>query len=348
MTQDIIIRAQGRAGRITLNRPRALNALSYDMCLAIDAALRQWCDDPDVALVIIDAAGDRAFCAGGDIQEMYDTGTQGDYAYGRRFWADEYRMNARIARFPKPYVALMQGFTMGGGVGVGCHGSHRIVGDSSQIAMPECGIGLVPDVGGSLLLARAPGNLGAYLALTAARMNADDAIHTGFADVYVPESMWSDLVAELEKTGDPDVITKYAAPPPAGTLRDAQAEIDRLFAAPTLAEIWDAVSTADSALAQKAAKAISRNSPLSMAVTLQMLHNLRDRNADIVEALTQEYRFTARSMEHGDFLEGIRAAIIDKDRNPQWRHDAPDAVDPNDAAALLAPLGDMELDLQGE
>jgi len=348
MTQDIIIRKQGHVGRITLNRPKALNALSYDMCLAIDAALRQWRDDPDVALVIIDAAGDRAFCAGGDIQEMYDTGTRGDYSYGQRFWSNEYRMNARIARFPKPYVALMQGFTMGGGVGVGCHGSHRIVGDSSQIAMPECGIGLVPDVGGSLLLARAPGHLGEYLALTAARMNADDAIHTGFADSYVPESMWPDLVAELEKTGNPDVITKYAAPPPAGTLRDAQAEIDRLFAAPTLAEIWASVSPADSDLAHKAAKAIARNSPLSMAVTLQMLHNLRATDAEIEDALAQEFRFTARSMEHGDFLEGIRAAIIDKDRNPQWRYSAPDAVAPDEAAALLAPLGDMELDLQGE
>ncbi len=348
MTQDIIIRTQGRAGRITLNRPRALNALSYDMCLAIDAALRQWRDDPDVALVIIDAAGERAFCAGGDIQEMYDTGTRGDYSYGQRFWADEYRMNARIARFPKPYVALMQGFTMGGGVGVGCHGSHRIVGDSSQIAMPECGIGLVPDVGGSLLLARAPGRLGEYLALTATRMNAGDAIYTGFADSYVPESKWSELVVALEETGNPDVITKYAAPPPAGTLRDAQAEIDRLFAAPSLAEIWAAVSAADSDLAHKAARAIARNSPLSMAVTLQMLHNLRERDAEIEDALAQEFRFTARSMEHGDFLEGIRAAIIDKDRNPQWRHSAPDAVNPDEAAALLAPLGDMELDLQGE
>jgi len=348
MTDDIIIRKQGRAGRITLNRPRALNALSYGMCLAIDATLQEWREDPDVALVIIDAAGERAFCAGGDIQEMYDTGTRGDYSYGRRFWADEYHMNARIARFPKPYVALMQGFTMGGGVGVACHGSHRIVCDSSQIAMPECGIGLVPDVGGSLLLARAPGRLGEYLALTAARMNADDAIYAGFADTYVPESMWTDLVAQLEETGDPGVITKFAATPPAGTLRDAQPEIDRLFAAPTLAEIWATVSASGSALAGNAAKAIARNSPLSMAVTLQMLHNLRATDAEIEQALSQEYRFTARSMEHGDFLEGIRAAIIDKDRNPKWRHRAPDAVAPDEAAALLAPLGDMELDLQGE
>ena len=156
MTDDILIRRQGRAGRITLNRPKALNALTYGMCLEIDRALRAWADDPEVACVVIDAVGERAFCAGGDIQVMYETGTAGDYAYGRRFWADEYRMNAQIAEYPKPYIALMQGFTMGGGVGVACHGSHRIVGRSSRIAMPECAIGLVPDVGGSALLARAP------------------------------------------------------------------------------------------------------------------------------------------------------------------------------------------------
>jgi enoyl-CoA hydratase len=136
---------------------------------------------------VIDAAGDKAFCAGGDIAEMYATGTAGDFDYGRRFWADEYRMNAKLFNFPKPVVTFLQGFTMGGGVGVGCHGSHRIVGDSSQIAMPECGIGLVPDVGGSLILARAPGRLGEYLGTTAARMGPGDAIHAGFADYYIPE-----------------------------------------------------------------------------------------------------------------------------------------------------------------
>ncbi len=199
---DIDIRIEGCAGRITLNRPKALNALTYDMAMAIHAALRDWAGDDAVRLIVIDAAGDKAFCAGGDIADLYRTGTEGDFAYGRKFWADEYRMNAALFEFPKPVVSLMQGFTMGGGVGVGCHGSHRIVGDSSQIAMPECGIGLVPDVGGSMILARAPGRLGEYLGTTAARLGAADAILAGFADTYIPEGDWPALIAELCRTGD--------------------------------------------------------------------------------------------------------------------------------------------------
>jgi enoyl-CoA hydratase len=186
MTDDIEIRTEGRAGRITLNRPQALNALTWDMCTRIEAALDAWASDDAVAMLVIDAAGDKAFCAGGDIAEMYATGTAGDYEYGRRFWADEYRMNAKLFNFPKPVATFLQGFTMGGGVGVGCHASHRIVCDTSRIAMPECGIGLVPDVGGSLILARAPGRLGEYLGVTAARMGPGDAIHAGFADYFVP------------------------------------------------------------------------------------------------------------------------------------------------------------------
>lgn len=183
---DIDIRVEGKIGRITLNRPKALNAMTYEMGLAIEAALDDWANAPDVALILIDAVGDKAFCAGGDIQEMYDTASNGDFEYGRNFWADEYRMNAKLANFPKPYIALMQGFTMGGGVGISCHGSHRVVCENSQIAMPECNIGLVPDVGGTLLLARAPGRLGEYLGTTAARMGAGDAIYAGFADYYIP------------------------------------------------------------------------------------------------------------------------------------------------------------------
>ena len=154
---DVIIRTQGRAGRITLNRPAALNALTYEMCLQIEAALDSFEANGNIDLIVLDGAGARAFCAGGDIAQMYRTGTAGDFDYGRRFWADEYRLNAKLATCPKPVVSFLHGFTMGGGVGVGCHGSHRIVGESSRIAMPECGIGLVPDVGGSLLLARAAG-----------------------------------------------------------------------------------------------------------------------------------------------------------------------------------------------
>ncbi|MBT4871875.1 MAG: enoyl-CoA hydratase/isomerase family protein, partial [Marinovum sp.] len=164
---DIHIRMTGRAGRITLQRPDALNAMTYEMCTAMEAALIDWQTNDAVDLVIIDALGTRAFCAGGDIADLYQSGLDKNYAFGQKFWADEYRLNSLIAGYPKPFIALMQGFTMGGGVGISCHGSHRIVGETSQIAMPECGIGLVPDVGGSYILSRAPGYLGEYLGLTA-------------------------------------------------------------------------------------------------------------------------------------------------------------------------------------
>ena len=196
---DIRIRKEGRAGRITLDRPQALNALTHAMALGIDAALDAWRDDPEVAVSLIDATGARAFCAGGDLQEIYAAGRRGDFDYPRRFWAEEYRMNATIARYPKPYVALMQGYVMGGGVGVASHGSHRVVGDTSRIAMPECGIGLIPDVGGTLLLAQAPGRLGEYLGLSGHRMGPGEAIAAGFADHYVPEADWPALAERLQQ-----------------------------------------------------------------------------------------------------------------------------------------------------
>ena len=344
LVDDINIRKTGKAGRITLTRPEALNAMTYEMCLAIEAALEAWRDDPDVALVVIDAMGERAFCAGGDIQELYDTGRAGNLNYGRRFWADEYRLNAKIAEYPKPYIALMQGFTMGGGVGISCHGSHRIVGESSQISMPECGIGLVPDVGGSWLLARAPGRLGEYLGLTAARMGPGDAIYAGFADIFVPQADWAALISDLEMTGSAAIIADYATPAPASDLARQQKEIDRAFAAWTLPALVDDLAKDESTMAEAALKAIGRNSPLSMAATLEILRRLR-LEGDIRTALHLEYRFTYRAMAQGDFLEGIRAQIIDKDRCPKWRHKLRE-VPPRDVAEILTPLGDKGLNLK--
>jgi enoyl-CoA hydratase len=339
---DILIRKTGRAGHITLTRAAALNALTYDMGMAIDAALAGWADDDTVALVIIDAEGDKAFCAGGDIREMYDTGTTGDYSYGRTFWRDEYRMNARLAEYPKPVVTFLQGFVMGGGVGVGCHASHRIVCDSTQIAMPEVSIGLVPDVGGSLLLAQAPGRLGDYLALTAARMGASDAIHAGFADHYVPAAGWEALKATLIATGKPDAIRSAARKPEPGRLSGESALIDALFATRDLASITAALEEdVSDEFAAAALKSIQRNAPLSMACALEMLTRLHGQHS-LREALALEYRFTHRAMEHGDFLEGIRAQIIDRDRKPKWRHglkSVPDQI----VTDMLAPLGEAEL-----
>lgn len=341
---DIHIRKIGRAGRITFTRPKALNALSYKMALTIEEALDHWANDPEVQIIIIDAEGEKAFCAGGDIAELYDTGTKGDYAYGQRFWADEYRMNAKTSAYPKPIVSFMQGFTMGGGVGVGCHAAHRIVGDSSQIAMPEVGIGLVPDVGGSYILAKAPGNLGEYLGLTASRMGAADAILAGFADSYIPEHHWPALITQLETTADTGLIATSASTPPTGTLAANLDQINAIFDTSRVAEILAALRDDTSDFASKTLKTISRNSPLAMGCALNLIRHNRTVN-DIRDALEYEYRYTYRAVEHSDFLEGIRAAIIDKDRNPQWRHRLDDPLSEH-VAKMMQPLGDATLTFQ--
>jgi enoyl-CoA hydratase len=339
---DVLIRTEGRAGRITLNRPKALNALNGEMVRGIDAALAAWAEDDSVALLVIDGAGERAFCSGGDISEMYRTGRAGDYAWGRAFWAEEYRMNRRLFRFPKPVASFLHGFVMGGGVGVGCHGSHRVVGESVKVAMPESGIGLVPDVGGSLLLSRAPGRVGEYLGTTGTRMGPADAIHAEFADYFLPEAAWPDLIAALERTGEWHRIDEAAEAPPPSDLAAQQPEIDDLFGGETLRDIVNALTHSRSRFAVDALGILDRNSPLSMACTVELIHRVRA--GDTIErALTLEHRYTYRSMEHGDFLEGVRAAIIDKDRQPGWRHDGPSAVPPAEVARMLAPLDADEL-----
>lgn len=344
---DILIRSSGHAGRITLNRPQALNALTYEMAMQIDAALQAWDTDPQIARVIIDATGDKAFCAGGDIAQLYSTGRAGDFSYGRRFWRDEYRMNARLAGFAKPVISFMQGFTMGGGVGVGCHGRHRIVGHSSQIAMPEVGIGLVPDVGGSALLARAPGQLGAYLGTTASRMGAGDAILAGFADYFVPETAWPALIEALCTSPDLAPLEAAKAPPPPAPLKAIEAQINTAFASPNLPDILAHLSDQDSEFAQNTLKSLGRNSPLAMACALEMVRRLQSQDSDMRTALELEYRYTFRAMEHSDFLEGIRAAIIDKDRNPKWRHALHQDMQA-DIQAMLAPLGADTLTFEQE
>jgi enoyl-CoA hydratase len=344
---DLILRTEGCAGRITLNRPAALNAVTWEMCLAIERAIDAWAEDPAVAIVVIDAAGGRAFSAGGDLTGMYRTGRAGDYAYGRRFWRDEYRMNAKLHEYRKPVVSFLHGFVMGGGVGVGCHASHRIVGESAQVAMPECGIGLVPDVGGSLLLANAPGRCGEYLSLTAARMGPADAIHAGFADRFVPEARWGELKAELCASGNWKLIADAAEPPPEGVLAAAQGDIDRCFAGETSGDIVRALRHDGTEFAAEALARLMRNAPLSMACAVEIIHRLRG-TSSIRRALELEYRFTHRAMEHGDFLEGIRAAIIDKDRRPRWRHADPEEVPAVEVSRMLMPLGEEALRLGEE
>ena len=334
---DIAIRIEGRAGRMTLQRPEALNALTYQMCLDIEAALDDW-READIDLLIIDGVGDRAFCAGGDIADMYKSGQHGDLDYGRTFWRDEYRMNAKMFEFPKPVVTFLQGFTMGGGVGVGCHGSHRIVCENSQIAMPEATIGLLPDVGGTLLLARAPGRLGEFLGVTGHRMGAGDAIYAEFADYFLPFDEWDALKAELIETGEVACVDARAKPAPESPLKAAQAGIDAVFGGETLGDIMRAMPEAPEGHLAQANKAIGRNAPLAMAVAVEAIHRVRGRQ-DIRFALDQEFRYTYRAVEQGDFIEGIRAAIIDRDRNPKWVHDSWEDVTGADILKMTLPLG---------
>ena len=316
MSEDIFIRKSGYVGHITLNRPDVLNSLTYSMILSIEKALIEWETDGGIALVIIDAKGDRAFCAGGDIQILYENGFNKNFAYGQKFWADEYRLNEKIANYKKPFVAFMQGFTMGGGVGVSCHGSHRVVGETSKIAMPECSIGLVPDVGGSFLLAKLPGNIGTFLGVTGKRMKASDAIYCGFADYFIPETKWEDLKEKLFDTGNIDWIKKFQGSTEASEIENSFSQISEAMVDVSTKNIE---SRLQHPFFEKDLSALRFNSPISVAYTISMLRMEKVRN-NISDALDAEYSFTARSQEFGDFQEGIRAAVIDKDRTPLWKY----------------------------
>lgn len=344
--EDIFVRIEGRVGCITLNRPKALNALTYEMVMAIDAALRSWNKDPAVDMVLIDGAGDKAFCAGGDVQELYRSGRSGDFSYGRRFWSDEYHMNARLANFPKPYVALMDGFVMGGGVGVSAHGSHRVVTERTQLAMPECAIGLIPDVGGSWCLAHAPGHIGDYIGLTGARLGAADAIYAGLADGFVHSSELASVRQGLIDTGDPAaVLAEFWDVPGEGSLSGLRQWIDALFGYPTLAETMERLESDDGELSSRTARALRRACPISLACAFEIIRAARQAGR-IEDALAMEYRFASRCMEHGNFLEGVRAAIIDKDRSPRWEPPRLENVTPEAVARMLSPAEGGELDFQ--
>lgn len=331
MTEDleILIRQQGRVGHITLNRPKVLNALSPAMIEAISNALSDWARDRDIAMVLIDAAGERAFCAGGDINALYERALAGDHEFGRAFWRAEYRMNAQIAHFPKPYVALVHGIVMGGGVGVSLHGSHRIVTDNVTFAMPECGIGLIPDVGASLLLGRTPGHFGEFLGLTGRRLDAAEMVHCGLADQIVSSGALDDLRGTLLESGDPTSIKQFAKEPGNAAIADEKASINTVFGLETIELIHEALRALDNGWGAKVRGQLDAGSVLSQQIALSTIRKAR-RHGSVVAALRDEFRFTSRATERAELIEGIRAAVIDKDRNPQWRYrtldDVPDAL----------------------
>ncbi|MFF3371934.1 enoyl-CoA hydratase/isomerase family protein [Streptomyces sp. NPDC002680] len=339
---DVLLRVEGRAGRITLNRPEKLNALTHPMIRTIDAALAAWARDPAVATVVISGAGERGLCAGGDIRLFHDDARTGDGRASAAFWADEYRLNARIARFPKPYVAVMDGIVMGGGVGVSAHGSVRIVTERSQVAMPETAIGLAPDVGGTHLLARAPGELGTHLALTGAPVGAADAVLCGLADHFVPSVLVPGLLVALAGSQVPKALARYSAEPPAGALTGHREWIDHCYAADSVEEIVDRLLDCGDPEAKATAETILARSPTALKVTLAALRRARSLGS-LERVLEQEYRVSCAALSSPDLVEGIRARIIDKDRDPRWSPASLHDVTDETVARFFAPLGEREL-----
>jgi len=342
-TDEVLIRREGRAGRITMNRPKALNALTYGMVGRIWEALVAWQRDPAVELVLLDSAGDRALCAGGDLRSLYDSRTHGP-GFARTFWRDEYRLNALIGRYLKPYVALQQGIVMGGGIGLSGHAAYRIVTERSQLAMPEAGLGLIPDVGGTWLLAHAPGQIGIYLGLTGETMNAADAHYAGFTDTLVPSARLAALAARLcdPEGGDVrTVIAGHAQAPEPSRLAASGPDIDKAFAGDTIEVILATLAKMPGEWAAKTRAALAQKSPKSLKLTLAAIRKARTLQS-LEDALTIEYRLTVRLFEDGEFPEGVRALIVDKDRAPKWSPPQLDGVSDDLVAHYLAPLPQEE------
>ena len=336
MTESVLVSKEGRAGIITLNRPKALNALNLEMIRAMTRTLKEWESDDSIALVIVRGAGDRALCAGGDIAALY-----ADAELGPVFFKEEYELNHLIASYPKPYVPLMKGIVLGGGVGVSSHGSHRIVTDSTRLGMPEVGIGFAPDAGGSYVLAQSPDRLGRHLAYTSVHVGAAEAIELGYADYYVTDDQLDDVVEALASTGDAEEIKKFASDPGESFAGD-RAEMVDVYSADSVEETLNrlhelAEKESEVHWAAKAGKKIRNHPPLSLKVTELLLE--RASVGTLAEALTTEYWMSLNMRTDGDFLEGVRAQIIEKDRNPKWSHSSLEDVDANTVVAILDRRG---------
>lgn len=345
---DLIARREGTAGVIRLNRPKAINAVTLEMFRDIDKALDSFEADPQVAVILLEGAGERGLCAGGDIRALWESSkVKGDL--GKILWREEYILNARIKKFPKPYVAFMDGIVMGGGVGLSAHSSHRVVTEKTKLAMPEVGLGFFPDVGGTWLLSHSPGEIGTYFGLTGQTMNGPDAIYAGFADAVVPSAKLPALRDALTRvrTGATaaeikTLVAGFATGETAGPVAAQRATIDKWFAYDRMQDIVAALERDGSELAQATLKALSEKSPRGMVVTLKLLRLARTAKS-LEECLVREYRAALQVFASDDFREGVRAAVIDKDRQPKWSPPRIEDVTPEMVAPYFADIGADEL-----
>ncbi len=345
---DLIARREGSAGIVRLNRPKAINAVTLEMFRDIDRALDQFEADPDVAAIVLEGAGERGLCAGGDIRVLWESSkVRGDL--GKILWREEYILNARIAKFAKPYVAFMDGIVMGGGVGLSAHGAHRVVTEKTKLAMPEVGLGFFPDVGGTWLLSHSPGEIGTYFGLTGQTMNGPDAIHARFADAVVPSAKLAALRDALTKvrTGTTSaeiriLIDSFATSDTSGPVAANQSKIDAWFCYDRMQDIIAALQRDGSELAQSTLKTLGEKSPRGMVVTLKLLRLARA-SRSLEECLVREYRAALEVFASDDFREGVRAAVVDKDRNPKWSPPRIEDVTPEMVAPYFAEIGANEL-----
>lgn len=339
----VLLRRDGHAAHIVLNRPRAINALTHEMVGIITAALIEWEADDTVRTVVLTGAGERGLCAGGDIVALWQDARVGG-TDAAAFWADEYRLNALIAGYPKPYVAIMDGIVLGGGIGLSAHAGDRVVTERSAIGMPETGIGFLPDVGGTFLLSRAPGETGTHLGLTAGSIGAGDAIAIGFADHYVPTDRIAALLDDLSVREAPVALAAAEEPAPDSPLAAARSWIDEAYAGDDVLAILERLRALGTDEATRTAATIEAKSPTSVRVTLRALRQAA-RMTSLPPALDLEYRLALRFHTSHDFVEGVRAQVVDKDRNPQWEPAHVDQVTDAAVAAFFEPLGDRELGL---
>ena len=357
--REVIFETRGPVGVITMTRPKALNSLTLGMIEEIAPQLDAWAADDGVKAVVIRGEGEKAFCAGGDVRAVWEAGREakaaGSLVPGRPgqltadFFREEYKLNRQIFRFPKPYIALIDGITMGGGVGLSVHGSHRVAGDRTMIAMPETAIGLFPDVGGGYFLPRLPGKTGLFLALTGERVKAADALALGIATHYVPierqELILEQLVAadwsEEPRTVADSVLSGLAGTPGEASLMARQREIDAACGAATLEEILAAMAASGSDFLAERAERLGGFSPTSMKLTLEQLR--RGGELDFDACMIMEYRLSQACMAGEDFYEGIRALLVDKDKNPKWNPASLAEVDDAEIEAMFAPLGEHDL-----
>jgi enoyl-CoA hydratase len=347
---EILFERRGAAGIITLNRPKALNAVTHGMVRAMAAHLEDWAQEPAVTRVVITAAGDRAFSAGGDIRDLYELGRAGRHDQQLAFWRDEYPLNVAIKRYPKPFVALIDGLVMGGGVGVSVHGSHRVAGDRFQFAMPEVGIGFFPDVGATWFLPRLPGELGTWCALTGARLGADDGVSVGIATHRVPSARLRELTEALCGAAPVDsVLVEFGTAPGAGPMQPLRPVIDRLFTGKRVEDILTALAqaatsdAAHSAWIGQTAATIGTKSPTSLKIALAQIR--LGPSLSFEDCMRHEFRIVSRVVRGHDFYEGVRAAVIDKDNSPHWQPQSLAGVSEADVARYFAPLGPDDLTL---